>query len=73
VDPLTLQPGDRFVQAHHFTLPSDAPVGPYTVGLGLYDPVTNDQWPILGSDGQPSSGRFLILADEIEKVEEEKP
>ncbi len=52
VDPLTLQPGDRFVQIHRFTLPPDAPAGPYTLALGLYDPLTGDRWPTLQSDGQ---------------------
>jgi hypothetical protein len=38
VDPLTLQPGDRFVQIHRFLVPDGAAAGPYTLQLGLYDP-----------------------------------
>jgi 4-amino-4-deoxy-L-arabinose transferase-like glycosyltransferase len=60
VDPLTLRPGDRFLQAHRFALPPDAPPGPYTLGLGLYDPMTGERWPILEADGQPGPDRFPI-------------
>jgi len=28
VDPLTLRPGDRFMQVHRFVLPPGAPAGP---------------------------------------------
>lgn len=48
VDPLTLRPGDRFVQLHRFVVPADASEGPYSLQLGLYDPKTNDRWPIDG-------------------------
>ncbi|MCX7683490.1 MAG: glycosyltransferase family 39 protein, partial [Anaerolineae bacterium] len=37
VDPLTLQPGDIFVQLHRLIPPSDAPAA-HTFELGLYDP-----------------------------------
>jgi len=47
VDPLTLQPGDDFVQVHRFVLPEGASDGPYTIELGLYDPKTNVRWPAL--------------------------
>ena len=60
VDPLTLRPGDRFVQAHHFTLPLDAPAGPYTLELGLYDPLTGERWAVLDSTGQPIADRVLL-------------
>jgi len=59
-DPLTLRPGDHFFQTHRLALPPDAPPGPYTLELGLYDPLTGDRWPILEADGQPASDRFLI-------------
>ncbi len=45
VDPLTLRPGDRFFQIHLFALPPDAPSAPYTVEVGLYDPMTGERWP----------------------------
>jgi hypothetical protein len=44
VDPLTLRPGDHFIQLHRFTLPPDAPHGPYVTNLGLYDPLTGERW-----------------------------
>lgn len=59
VDPLTLQPGDRFVQTHHFAVPADAPDGSYTVQLGLYDPKTDDRWPI---DGYSARDLVVISA-----------
>lgn len=46
VDPVTLRPGDRFLQAHRFTLPKDALAGPYSLELGLYDPLTGERWTI---------------------------
>jgi len=45
VDPLTLRTGDRFFQIHLFALPADAPPAPYTLEVGLYDPMTGDRWP----------------------------
>jgi 4-amino-4-deoxy-L-arabinose transferase-like glycosyltransferase len=48
VDPLTLRPGDRFVQLHRFVVPADASEGPYSLQLGLYDPKTNDRWDVEG-------------------------
>jgi hypothetical protein len=64
VDPLTLQPGDRFVQAHRFTLSPDVPVGPYVLEIGMYDPMTGDRWPILEADGEPGLDRRLIPVEE---------
>jgi len=55
VDPLTLRPGDTFVQAHRFTLPPDAPPGDYELALGLYDPFTGERWVTLDAMGQPSA------------------
>jgi 4-amino-4-deoxy-L-arabinose transferase-like glycosyltransferase len=64
VDPLTLRPGDRFLQVHPLFLPPDAPAGPYTLELGLYDPKTGDRWAVLGSEGQPAADRVLLLPKE---------
>ncbi|MGD2145316.1 MAG: glycosyltransferase family 39 protein [Anaerolineae bacterium] len=47
VDPLTLQPGDRFVQVHRFALPEGPFDGPYGIEMGLYDPMTGVRWPAL--------------------------
>jgi hypothetical protein len=61
LDPLTLQPGDCFLQIHRFALPPDMPAGPYLLELGGYDPMTGDRWPTLPADGQPGSDRFSRL------------
>jgi hypothetical protein len=37
--------GDLIIQAHDMSLPPEAPVGPYTVRLGMYDPQTNTRLP----------------------------
>lgn len=60
VDPLTLQPGDRFVQVHRFVMPPDAPPGAYLLQLGLYDPMSGDRWPVLGEGGQAGPDRVVI-------------
>ncbi len=44
VDPYSLRIGDRVVQVHHFTLPENPPGGPYTLSIGLYDPLTGARW-----------------------------
>lgn len=49
VDPYTLRAGGRVIQIHQFTIPASAPGGPYTVTIGLYDPLTGERW--LRSDG----------------------
>lgn len=52
VDPYSLQVGDQFIQIHHFQIPNDAPPGPYTLSLGLYDPESGQRWQQAG--GQDS-------------------
>ncbi|MBN1956090.1 MAG: glycosyltransferase family 39 protein [Anaerolineae bacterium] len=54
VDPLTLQPGDHFVQLHSFSLPADAPPPPYTLEIGLYDPLTGARWTVRAPDSAPA-------------------
>lgn len=44
------QPGDRVVQVHTFTIPTDAPPGVYRLRVGLYDPETLS--PYMTKDGQ---------------------
>lgn len=58
VDPLTLQPGDRFVQIHRLAVPSDSSVWPHALELGLYDPKTNQRWDAVGAEG--ASGTDLV-------------
>ncbi|WP_420641746.1 glycosyltransferase family 39 protein [Candidatus Leptofilum sp.] len=48
VDPVTLQPGDTFLQQHWLSLPEDA-IGETAV-FGLYDPMTGER--ILTTDGR---------------------
>jgi 4-amino-4-deoxy-L-arabinose transferase-like glycosyltransferase len=66
VDPLTLQPGDYFLQVHRFTLPPDAPAGPYVVRLGLYDPKPGEEmrWAVLDEAGEPIADHVLVPAGE---------
>ncbi len=64
VDPLTLRAGDRFIQAHRLAPPRDAPAGPYSLELGLYDPLTGERWAVLDSAGQPVADRVLLSAVE---------
>ena len=64
VDPLTLRPGDRFVQIHRLAPPHNAPAGPYTLELGLYDPLTGERWAVLNSAGQPVADHVLLPAAE---------
>jgi len=60
VDPLTLRPGDHFVQIHRFTIPQDASNGPYTLQLGLYDPMTGERWRLVEPDETLPDDRVLI-------------
>ncbi|WP_420628366.1 ArnT family glycosyltransferase [Candidatus Leptofilum sp.] len=48
VDPVTLQPGDTFLQQHWLTLPEDSAAA--FVAFGLYDPMTGQR--ILTADGR---------------------
>ena len=66
VDPLTLQPGDYFLQVYRFTLPPDAPAGPYAVRLGLYDPKPGEEmrWAVLDEAGEPIADHVLVPAGE---------
>ena len=60
VDPVTLQPGDRFFQLHQMALPPDAQRSAYRLNVGLYDPMTGERWPIAGADGRAISDHLVI-------------
>jgi hypothetical protein len=60
VDPTTLRPGDSFLQVHRFTIPGDAPPGPYRLEVGLYDPMDGYRWAVLGDDGEWIADRFAV-------------
>lgn len=52
--PLPLwSPGFIIADEHRFTLPADAPSGPYQLAVGLYDPVTLTRWPVTTATGEP--------------------
>ena len=60
VDPLTLRPGDVFVQLHRFELDSSVSGGEGVVELGLYDPKTGERWGIMGGSGRLDGDRVLF-------------
>jgi len=60
VDPLTLQPGDRFVQIHQFDVPVEAVGESYQVELGLYDPKTDERWDVQDTADQRASDCITI-------------
>jgi 4-amino-4-deoxy-L-arabinose transferase-like glycosyltransferase len=62
VDPLTLRPGDHFLQVHRFAASGE---GPYTVRLGLYDPKPGAEmrWEVLDGAGQPVADHVLVPAN----------
>jgi hypothetical protein len=64
VDPLTLRPGDQFVQLHRFAVPVGAPDGPYAVELGLYDPKTGQRRSVLDAAGEAFADHVLIGEDQ---------
>ena len=61
VDPLTLRSGDRFIQIHRFNIGEEVPLQSSRVKLGLYDPKTGERWPVLDSEGGPTSEHVVIL------------
>lgn len=63
VDPITLRPGDCFIQVHQLTPPANAPGDPYALELGLYDPMTGVRWPVLDSEGQSVGDRVLLTGE----------
>lgn len=61
VDPLTLRPGDRFIQIHRFGIGEEVVPQSSRVKLGLYDPKTGERWPVLDSEGTPTSDHVVVL------------
>jgi 4-amino-4-deoxy-L-arabinose transferase-like glycosyltransferase len=60
LDPHTLKPGDRFVQLHRYSPAADAPAGPYTVRVGLYDPKTGERWKVVDDSTEPKGDSVSI-------------
>ncbi len=61
VDPLTLRSGDRFIQIHRFGIGEEVVAPSSRVKLGLYDPKTGERWPVVDSEGTPTSDHVVIL------------
>jgi len=61
VDPLTLQPGDRFYHVHYLTTVEDGASLSLSVDIGLYDPLSGDRWPILNPAGATETDDHLRI------------
>ncbi len=59
VDPLTLRPGDRFVQIHRFTLKAAHSEASSALAIGLYDPKTGQRWML--KDGTREDDNQVLL------------
>jgi hypothetical protein len=46
------QPGEMIVDFHWMQVPPDIEPGAYTITVGLYDQVTGERWPVLGTPRQ---------------------
>jgi hypothetical protein len=55
-----LLPGDRFLQIHRFLLPVGASSGPYTLEVGLYDPLTDQRWRLRDTVDRSDADRLLF-------------
>ena len=53
-------PGERIADAYSLQLPADAPLGAYTVEVGLYLLGTGQRLPVLNLDGLPVDDRLLL-------------
>jgi len=64
-DPVGMESGDVFVQAHRFLVPSDVPPGEYQLEVGVYRPDTMQRWAIYeGADAV--TDRLLLHPVSIE-------
>ena len=60
--------GEVVADRYYVHLPSDIPAGPYTVGVGLYDPQTGQRLTAVEASGGPlDENRVLIGAVEVER------
>ena len=56
--------GEVIVDPHDLALALDAPAGPYTIAVGMYDPSTGERLPVSDVEGNLLGNHLLI--DEIE-------
>jgi hypothetical protein len=70
------QAGEYIVDNHVLTIPPDAPPGPYTLYVGLYDAATNERQPAFRKHGDSSQrlseDRVPIPVDEAAPGEDER-
>jgi 4-amino-4-deoxy-L-arabinose transferase-like glycosyltransferase len=65
VDPVGMEPGDVFVQAHRFLVPPDLSAGEYPLALGVYRPDNWQRWGVYeGAD--VIADRVLLQAVRVE-------
>lgn len=65
--PTTLwAPGSRLLDQRQIALPGDIPVGAYVLGLGWYDAVTGQRWPLRSADEMQTDMAILRAALEVE-------
>ena len=66
VDPLTLQPGDSFLQVHRFSVPEDRLSAGSAVAVGLYDPKTGERWQITAGDHRTNEDLVVVPLGDAE-------
>jgi hypothetical protein len=64
VDPSSLEPGDRFVQIHRFGVDPGGSASYSALEIGLYDPLTGERVPVLGSLGGSEADRIVVHVSE---------
>lgn len=57
--------GDWFVQLHQFTLPPETAVGAYPLVVGLYDPATEQRFPIT-QNGESAVAAIFLTTLQVE-------
>jgi len=65
IDPVGLETGDVFVQAHRLAIPADVPAGEYHGEIGVYRPDNGHRWAVY-ADETALTDRLLLQAVRIE-------
>lgn len=66
VDPLTLRPGDRFIQIHRFSVDEESAAEYSWVRLGLYDPMAEERWAVLDAEGRPTEDGVVVRLQDLQ-------